>query len=109
MSRYRHGNGLFVDTRFLRDHVAKLREDRKLASRLYDQVAAMKRCSDPSSAYQYDAILRDIDQLEEYFRRMASFLDHVDDEAVRLSHELGERIEDDTENTRRTASGNFML
>jgi len=93
----------------LRDHISKLREERKLAARLYENVLAMKRCSDPAAAYQYDPILRDIDQLEEYFQRMASFLAEVEDEAVRLSNKLGRMIDEDTDSTRRTTSGTFML
>ena len=109
MSKGNHKNGLFVDTRFLRDHVSKLREEKKLASRLYEQVAAMKRCCDPAVSYQLDPILRDVNQLVEYFDKMAKVLDHVDDEAVRLSNELGEIIQDDTENLRRTTSDSYML
>ena len=109
MSKSRNQDGLFVDTRFLRDHVSKLREAKKRASGLYDNVAAMKRCGDPAVTVQVDRILRDVGQLVEYFDRMAAFLDHVDDEAVRLSNELGEIIQDDTENLHRTISGNYML
>lgn len=103
----RHGS--FVDTGLLRDHVSKLRQQKKIASRLYENVAAMKRLSDPSVAYQYNSILRDIQQMIDYFDRMAKELDHIGDEAVELSHRIGEMIEDSTEKTRRTISKNFML
>lgn len=99
----------FVDTGLLRDHVSKLRQQKKIASRLYENVAAMKRLSDPSVAYQYNSILRDIQQMIDYFDRMAKELDHIGDEAVELSHRIGKIIEESTERTRSTTSKNFML
>lgn len=99
----------YVDTGYLRDHVSKLREERKIAVRLYDNVAAMKRCDDPNKAYQYNSILRDINQMIQYFDRMSSILSNVCDDAVHLSHELGNIIENDTERTRRITSDTFML
>ena len=102
-------NGLFVDTGYLRDHVYKLREQKKLASRLYESVAAMKQNSDPSVSYQYNAVLQDIEQLVEYFNRMARSLSEVEDHAILLHHELGELIQDDTDKLRRTVSNTFML
>lgn len=100
---------MFVDTGLLRDHVSKLREEKKIASELYENVVAMKSLSDPTIAYQYDSIIRDIEQMIEYFDRMAISLAHIDDEAVQLSHVLKDLIEDDTENVRRTTSNTYML
>ena len=105
----RDKNGLFVDTGLLRDHVSKLREEKKVAARLYENVAAMKNVSDPTVSYQYDPVLRDIEQLMEYFGRMANLLDHIVDDAVQLSLVLSTLVEDDTELTRRIASHAFML
>ena len=109
MSNGFNQNHLFVDTRFLRDHTSKLREEKKWASQLYDSVAAMKSCSDPAVSYQYTPILGDIAQLIEYFERMAKLLDHINDEAVQLSNELGELIEEDTSSTHHTSSTIYML
>lgn len=102
-------HGSFVDTGLLRDHVSKLRQQKKIASKLYDNVAAMKRLSDPADAYQYNSILRDVQQMIDYFDRMAKELDHIEDEAIELSHRIGEMIEESTDRTRRTTSKNFML
>ena len=109
MSKNRIKNTLFVDTGFLRDHVSKLREQKKLASRLYENVAAMKQVDDPTVAYKYDPVLRDIRQLIEYFDRMADFLSNVDDDAVQLSNELQALLRDDTDETKRAISNTFML
>lgn len=109
MSKGFNKNSLFVDTGLLRDHVSKLREEKKLAIRLYENVAAMKRVSDPTISYQYNPILRDIEELMEYFGRMANLLDSIADDAIQLSHEIGALIEDNTELTRQVTSNNFML
>ena len=102
-------NGLFVDTGFLRDHVSKLRQEKKIASELYENVKNMKNLSDPTVAYQYDSILRDIQQLIDYFAKMADSLAHIEDEAIQLSQEINQLIEDGTDETNRRVSQELML
>lgn len=108
MSKYDH-NGVYVDTGLLRDHVSKLREEKKLASRLYENVTVMKTLADPMNAYRFDPVLRDVAQLIEYFDAMANQLTHVDAEAVRLSNSVRGVIEDNTDLTRRITDENFLL
>ena len=102
-------DGTFVDTGLLRDHVSRLREQKKTARALYDNVAAMKRCSDPLEAAQYNPVLRDIERLIEYFDRMARVLSDAGDDAVRMSEMLGGMIEDQTAQTYHISSRTFML
>jgi len=102
-------SGTFVDTELLRDHVSKLREEKKIALKLYENVRAMKALSDPANAYQYDSILRNVEQMLEYFDRMYKVLDNVEDDAVQLSHELTRMMEDDTYDTRHIVSKSIML
>lgn len=102
-------NDYFVDTELLRDHVSKLKRQKKLAYLLYDNINAMKQYSDPSMSYQYNSVLRDVEQLIQYFEKMAETLDHIDDKAVQLSQTIGDIIEDDTERLRRKTSEIFML
>lgn len=109
MSKGGNKDGLYVDTGLLRDHVSKLHEEKKHVYRLYENVATMRRLSDPAVSYQYDSILRDIEQLLEYFSRMADSLSYADDEAVALSRVIGKIVESDTEHTRRLTSDTFML
>ena len=108
MSQRRSKDGLFVDTRLLRDHVDKLREKKKTATRLYENVIGMKRADDPAMSYRYEPVLRDINQLIEYFDRMALLLSNVSDDAIELSHKIGAIIEEGTEYTRHTVSNNFL-
>ena len=102
-------NGVYVDTGLLRDHVSTLREEKKLAYRLYENVALMKAVADPTVAYRYDSVLRDIEQMIEYFEKMANLLVHVGDEAVQLSNELGGMIKDSTDVSQRITAENFVL
>lgn len=69
----------------------------------------MKKLSDPNVSYQYNAILRDVEQLIEYFEAMARSLDLVVDEAVVLSHKLEDSILSDTEETRKKITDEFFL
>ena len=108
MSKDYH-NGLYVDTGLLRDHVSKLREEKKLASRLYENVLVMKTMADPMVAYRFDSLLRDIGQLIEYFDAMANQLAHIDDEAVQLSYRLRDMIEDSTDLNRQITEKTFVL
>lgn len=103
-----HG-GLFVDTGLLRDHVSKLREEKKTAVRLYESVEAMRNYADPEAYGQYTVVLRDIKQLIEYFDRMARVLAEAGDEAVHLSREIGDLLKDDAAQVRHVSSHAFML
>ena len=98
-----------MDTGLLRNHISKLREEKKLASRLYENIAVMKTVADPMVAYQYDSVLRDIEQVIEYFNAMANQLAHIADEAVQLSQELRDMIEDSTDLSQHITSKNFVL
>lgn len=109
MSRDYHNTGLYVDTGLLRDHISKLQEERKLASRLYEDIAVMKVTADPMTADQYDLVLQDIAQLIDYFNKMANQLAHIGDEAIQLSHELRGKIKDSTDLSRCVTAENFML
>ena len=109
MSKNYDTDGLFVDTGLLRDHVSKLHERKKTATRLYESVRSMRRADDPAFAYKYDSILQNIEQLIEYFTRMASALDKIEGDATELSQKIGRLIEEDTDDTRHTISNNFML
>ena len=109
MSNRHSRNEFFVDTGLLRDHVSKLREQKKTASRLYNSVVAMKNCSDPSAAYAYNSLLRDLEKLTTYFDRMAKVLAEAGDDTVHLSHEIGEMIQDDTMQARHNIMRSYML
>lgn len=101
--------GSYVDAGLLREHVSKLREEEKLASRLHENIAVMKAAADPLAAYQYDSVLHDIEQMIRYFHAMANLLAQIDDEAVRLSDELRGIIEDSTVLSQRITADSFVL
>lgn len=109
MSKDHNKNGLYVDTGLLRDHISKLQEEKKLASKLYESIAVMKAAADPLVAYQYDPVLRDVEQMIEYFNTMENQLTRIDDEAIQLSYELRGMIEDSTDLSRRVIAENFAL
>ena len=101
MSRGYNKSGLHIDVGLLRDHISKLREEKKLVERLYDNVSAMRSCSDPSEYGQYYTIFRDIDQFLGYFARMIKELSEAEAEAIRLSRDAGEKIDDNAAQVRR--------
>lgn len=104
-----YNSGLFVDIGLLRDHISKLREEKKLATRLYENIAVMKTAADPMTAYQYDSVLRDIEQIVEYLDTMANLLAHICDEAVQLSYELRGIIVDSMDRSQRIIAENYVL
>ena len=69
----------------------------------------MKKLSEPADYYKYDAIIRDIDDMIEYFDRMADSMARIEDEANQLSRKIGEMIEAGTGQTRRRVSDAIML
>ena len=109
MSKPKDLDGTFVNTGLLRDHVVKLREEKKIAIQLYESVLIMKKLSDPAVSYQYNSILYNIDQMIEYFDRMAKLLADVEDDATHLAMEIKMIIEDNTGQTRRRVSDAIML
>lgn len=109
MSKGGNHGGTFVDTELLRDHVSKLREEKKIALKLYENVRAMRALSDPTVSYQYNSILYNVEQMIEYFDRMSKVLANVEDDAIQLSHELTKIIEDNTYDTRHIVSKSIML
>ena len=104
-----YNNGLHVDTGLLRDHISKLREEKKLVFELHENIAAIKTVVDPMVAYQYDSVLRDIEQMIEYFDAMENQLARIHDEGVQLSHELRGMIEDSTDLSQRITTENFVI
>ena len=109
MSRGYNTNGLFVDTGLLRDHVSKLREQKKTASGLYEMLLAMRGADEPSAVGRYDRILREVERLVEYLGRMADVLENASDDAVEMSRELGGLIRDDADQVHYVASNALML
>lgn len=109
MSKGGNHNGTFVDTGLLRDHVSKLREQRKTAVKLYENVRMMKQLADPAEAYQYDSILRNVNQLIEYFDRMSKVLAEVEDDAIVLSHRIKALIQEDADRAHHEISKAILL
>ena len=109
MSKGYNKNGLYVDTGLLRNHISKLQEEKKLASKLYNNIAAMKSMADPAVAYQYDSALRDAAKMIEYFQAMAKKLAEVDEEAIMLSRDVRGMIENSTELNQSIVSKEIML
>ena len=109
MSGGPNDGGLFIDTGLLRDHVSKLREQKKTALRLKHSVEKVKMLSDPSMSFQYDPIIRDVESLVEYLDRMADALDQVDDEAIMASMRIASLIDSSTEETLHIVSNEIKL
>ena len=109
MSANNSKSSAYVDTGLLRDHISKLREEKKFVSQLYENVMAMKIVADPTECYKYDSVLRDIEQMIGYFNAMVKELAHIDDGAVQLSYGLRSIIKDSEELTQRIITENFML
>ena len=109
MSKNGHKNGLYVDTGLLRDHISKIQKEKELAFRLYESVAAMKTVDDPTTESQYDTVLRNVDQLIEYFDGMINQLCRIHDEAIELSYELRGMIEDSTQLTKHIIAEQLVI
>ena len=93
----------------LRDHISELNKEKKIAQELYDNVMAAKRLSDPSESYKYNRVLNEIEQLIEYFAKMADVLRNVEFEAGQLSQKIGATIEDDTARAKHAISNAITL
>lgn len=102
-------DGVFVDAGLLRDHVSKLRNERKIALELYESVVAMRNLSDPETNYQYSPLLADIYQLVDYFTVMARKLDEISDDAVLLQKRIEGILVQDTIELRNTVKKTFSL
>ena len=102
-------NTYLVDTRYLRDLVLKLREDKKIASQLYENIAVMRNLDDPEVSQKYNSLLYEINQLNEYFKIMADTLDMIEQEAVILSSSIKNIINSDAETVNKISSESILL
>lgn len=109
MSNYVDSNAFFVDTRYLRDQVSELLDEKKIALQLYEHIDRMKKLDDPTLYQKYDSVLSNIEQLVCYFQKMAESLEHIEQDAVNLSCVIGEIINDETEKVKVITSESFML
>ena len=62
--------GFFLDTVLLRQHVAKIEQERRTAQRLYDQLEAAKALCAPEDQDRYRRLLDDVQGLVGYFHAM---------------------------------------
>ena len=69
----------------------------------------MKRLSEPAEAYKYNSILRDVEQMVNYFSRMVTVFDQIEYEALGASRKIAAIIDNDTDRTRHINSKTFML
>ena len=102
-------NGFLVDTRYLRDHVLKLNDEKKKADRLYGQIAVMRSMDDPAVSQKYYKILWEIDKLIVYFQRMSDALEHIEQDAIQLSSTIRQSIDDSSDTVRNATSKSFKL
>ena len=109
MTRSFNHSGLYVNIVLLRNHISKLQAEKKLSLQLYENVSVMKVSVDPVIAYQFDSVLRDIEQLIKYFDAMISYLAHIDDEAIQLSYDLHSIINDSTIWAQHITTKKFVL
>ena len=101
--------GTFIDTGLLRDHVSKLRSEKKIAVQLRESIVAMRNSSDGTNYASYNSALRDVNQLIEYLDRMARLLAEAECQATQISYETARQIDENIAETRRVSSGTFML
>ena len=98
----------FFDTRMLRDHVLELKDEQRTTLALKNAVQMTKKCGDPSLWSQYDSVLKMIDDLEVYFRRMAVALDEIEWETVEAQRKMELAINEGTEQMK-SAGSRFNL
>lgn len=102
-------NALLVDTRYLRNHVSSIHEEKKIASQLHEHIALMRDMDDPNISQQYSLILYEIEQLISYFEKMANTLDLIEQEAMQTSRSIKKAIEHGTATTENVTSNSFQL
>lgn len=102
-------NSTFIDIGLLRDHISKLRAEKKMATRLRESIIAMQECSDEYAYSKYRSVLHDVDILIEYLERMARLLTEAEERAIQISQETNVMIADHTDETHYVSSQSFML
>lgn len=101
-------NGDFtIQTGYLRDHVCKLTQEKKIAAHLYEHVVVMKNLSDPADSYKYYSILRDVEKLIAYFQKMSDALSYIEQEATSVSRYIGQVIDENTDRVNYIVSDTF--
>lgn len=100
---------IHIDTGLLREHVSVILEEKRIAEQLLYQVEKLRKLSSDSVGPQYNAIVKKIENLIQYYRRMAEALETLGDDAVMLYREIAQKLQDDNDKAKRDISNFFML
>lgn len=102
-------DGLFLNTRLLREHVSEIKEERKTVLRLRESVNMIRNLSDPVMHAQINRILSDIDKERVYFEKMADAFEDIEYNALQCSRKISTLIASDTEYAETIVDDTFFL
>lgn len=80
---------LRANTLRLQEHADIVRQERRSARLLVEQLRLARRNALPEDAWRYDQLIGKADSLERYFDRMSGQVEYMSDELVQLSVKLG--------------------
>ena len=84
----------YADTRRLREHSARILEERRAAYLLYEQIRRAYDVADPANAALLGQMMQEANRLVDYFGAMADVIEDASDQLERLSVEIGLLLED---------------
>ena len=101
-------NEVYLDTRYIDEHVSQLQDERRTAQRLRNAVIMTRDLGDPLLAAQYGGIIRSVDKLVRYCSKMGDTLEDISFDAKKLQQRLKRMVEEDTDWVR-TENNKIML
>lgn len=84
-----------MDTVLLRQHADEIRQKRRTAQQLADQLAALESLAEDSAQRaRIRALAEDVRKLARYFKAMAEAVERISDDAEQVSLRIGRILQD---------------
>lgn len=108
MIGYTDFDGLYVNTRLLRDHVSDVAEQKKLAQQLLERIDWMQTADVDGPQDQYCHLQQKIHNLIQYYNNLEITLEEIEEKAVYLSRDIRNTVRSDTEETTEKVNHDFL-
>lgn len=94
------GNQFYLDARYVDEHVSQLQDERRTAQRLRSAVIMTRDLGNPMLAPQYNRIIRSVDELVQYFGKMADTFEDLSYDAKKMQKRFKQLVEEGSEQVR---------
>ena len=85
---------LYVNTMLLQQHGAEIQQERRVAEQLYEQLRLAQQYASLETAYRYNRLVQQADNLIRYFRAMEDAVDNMSTDFEKFSQRVRIMLEE---------------